>query len=147
MGSNGFVFYRQNRHFTSVKSGDSCIFKMGLFRNFMFFSHVALRPGPRRPLVLEVSLAVGAWTLGAFPAGPCGSHYLKILGLYKALRSLTGADFQDLARPPRLRQGVTASPARTSAHTVVGPWIAPSPPDPRPPSPRPSNFALFIFNF
>jgi len=33
----GFVFYRQNRHFTSVKSGDSCIFKMGLFRNFMFF--------------------------------------------------------------------------------------------------------------
>jgi len=33
---NGFVFYRQNRHFTSVKSGDFCIFKMGLFRNFMF---------------------------------------------------------------------------------------------------------------
>jgi len=37
LGSNGFVFYRQNRHFTSVKSGDSCIFKMGSFRNFMFF--------------------------------------------------------------------------------------------------------------
>jgi len=34
---NGFVFYHQNRHFTSVKSGDSCIFKMGSFRNFMFF--------------------------------------------------------------------------------------------------------------
>jgi len=34
---NGFVFYRQNRHFISVKSGDSCILKMGLFRNFMFF--------------------------------------------------------------------------------------------------------------
>jgi len=35
---NGFVFYRQNRHFTSVKSGDSCILKLALFRNFMFFS-------------------------------------------------------------------------------------------------------------
>jgi len=34
---NGFVFYRQNRHFISVKSGDSCIFKLALFRNFMFF--------------------------------------------------------------------------------------------------------------
>jgi len=33
---NGFVFYRQNRHFISVKSGDDCILKLALFRNFMF---------------------------------------------------------------------------------------------------------------
>jgi len=31
---SGFVFYRQNRHFTSVKSGDNRISKMGSFRNF-----------------------------------------------------------------------------------------------------------------
>jgi hypothetical protein len=33
----GFVFYRQNRHFISVKSGDSCILKLALFRNFDVF--------------------------------------------------------------------------------------------------------------
>jgi len=49
----GFVFYRQNCCFASVKSGDSSIFKMGLFRNFMFFSQVTLRPGTRTPWCLK----------------------------------------------------------------------------------------------
>jgi len=31
---NGFVFYHQNHHLPPVKSVDSCIFKMALFRNF-----------------------------------------------------------------------------------------------------------------
>jgi len=30
----GFVFDRQNHHFISVKSGDNCILKLALFRNF-----------------------------------------------------------------------------------------------------------------
>src|SRR5882672_7778739 len=33
----GFVFYRQNRHLTSVKSGDCCLFNLALFRNFNVF--------------------------------------------------------------------------------------------------------------
>jgi len=66
---NGFVFYRQNRHFTSVKSGDSCIFKMGSFRNFMFFSQVTLRPGTRAPWCLKFLWLLALGPLELFHGG------------------------------------------------------------------------------
>ena len=33
----GFVFYHKKHHFASVKSGDYCVFELGLFRNFDVF--------------------------------------------------------------------------------------------------------------
>jgi len=80
----GFVFYRQNHRFTSVKSGDSCIFKMGSFRNFMFF---ALRPSTRIPWCLKFLwlLELGRLVLfhGGRPQGPsdsCFHNFFKFKG-------------------------------------------------------------------
>jgi len=87
LGSNGFVFYRQNRHFTSVKSGDFCIFKMGLFRNFDVSSPEP--PGGRsaghRPGKLMLGIS-GCWSLDtwSFPMMPRGGPPLfKFYGFTK----------------------------------------------------------------
>jgi hypothetical protein len=40
LGLFGFVFYRKNHHFTSVKSGAFCISNLASFRNFMLWQVV-----------------------------------------------------------------------------------------------------------
>ena len=67
----GFVFYRQNRDLISVKSGDNCIFKLALFRNFDVSSPEP--PGGRsaghRPGKLMLCIS-GRWSLDAWSFSP-----------------------------------------------------------------------------
>jgi hypothetical protein len=75
LGLFGFVFYRQNRHSTSVKSGDYCFFNLALFRNFHFF-RAEHSPG----LVLGASLACRAEALAKAEA------WMLVLGAFSFFR-------------------------------------------------------------
>ena len=90
-GFKWVCFYRQNRHFTSVKSGDSCIFKMALFRNFDVLSPEP--PGGRsaghRPGKLMLCIS-GRWSLDAWSFSPLARGGSPLNS--RALQSFTKLD-------------------------------------------------------